>query len=254
MPRLRVYKTEAIVLKAGALGEADRLLTLYTPYLGKIKALAKGVRRPKSKLGGHLELLSYSTMMLAQGRNLDIVSQSQTLEAFLPLRQDLWRIGCALYAAELVDRFTPERVEDYPLYKLLLDTLRRLAQGRRTEITLRYFEIQLLERLGYRPQLERCLRCSSPLRPIANFFSASAGGVLCPACSPSEPVVRPLSLGALKVMRLLQKEDYAAASRVRLPPQISLELEGLLREYIRYLLEGEVRSLAFLDRLRREGW
>jgi len=249
----KVYKTEAIVLKRMNLGEADRILTLYSPNLGKFRAVAKGVRRPKSKMGGHLELLTHSALMLARGRNLDIITQSQTIDSFLPLRGDLWRTSMAFYAAELVDQFTAERVENRPLYSLLVNTLRWLCDAQDVELTLRYFELKLLTHLGYKPQLHECLGCSISLKPTTNFFSSSGGGVLCPRCREQEPLARPISLNALKVMRLLESGEYAAASRVRLSAELSRELEQLMRHYIRYLLEREVRSVEFLDRLRREG-
>ena len=125
--------------------------------MGKIRAIAKGVRRPKSKLGGHLELLNHSALMLARGQNLDIITQGQTISSFLPLRSDLWRSSLAMYAAELVEQFTAEHVENYPIYKLLLNTLRRLCDGQSTELALRYFELKLLAYLGYKPQLHQCL-------------------------------------------------------------------------------------------------
>ena len=252
MARPRVYKTEAIVLKGARMGEADKLLTLYTPHLGLLKAVAKGVCRTRSKMGGHLELLTHSTLMLAQGRNLDIITQCETISSFLPLRADLWRTSCALYAAELVDLLAAENVENRPLFRLLLDTLERLCQAGDGELTLRYFELHLMDYLGYRPELGRCLGCGSELEPVTNLFSPSAGGVLCPNCSQGQPPGRPLSLNALKMMRLLQRGDYATASRVKLRPELASELEGSLRGYITYLLEREVRSAAWLDRLRRE--
>ena len=248
----KVYKTEAIVLKRMNLGEADRILTLYSPNLGKFRAVAKGVRRPKSKMGGHLELLCHSALMLARGQNLDIITQSQTIDSFLPLRGDLWRASVALYAAELVDQFTAEHVENRPLYKLLVNTLQRICDAQDVELTLRYFELKLLTHLGYKPQLHQCLGCGNSLEPITNFFSSSGGGVLCPQCREKEPLARSISVNALKVMRLLEKSEYATASRVRLSAELSRELEQLMRHYIRYLLEREVRSVGFLDRLRTE--
>jgi len=233
------------------LGEADRILTLYTPYSGIIKAIAKGVRRPKSKLGGHVETLTHSTMMLAKGRNLDIIVQSQTIDSFLPLRNDLWRTSCALYIAELVDRFTEERSENYPVYTLLLSTLKSLVNTNNFQLLLRYFELQLLGLLGYRPQLNQCINCKREIEPTNNFFSPGEGGVICPHCSSSELSIKPLSLNALKVLRLLQKGNFNEANRVRLTADLSDELEIVMREYIKYLLEREVKSVAFLDRLRK---
>ncbi len=249
----KVYKTEAIVLKRINLGEADKILTLYTPNLGKLSAIAKGVRRPRSKMGGHLELLTHCSLMLARGQNLDIITQSETISSFLPLRDNLWRASLALYAAELVEQLTAEHVENYPVYKLLLDTLHRLCETKDGELTLRYFELNLLTHLGYKPELHQCLGCKSPLEPTTNFFSTSGGGMLCPACREKEPLSQPISLNALKVMRFLQQSDYPRASRVRISEELSRELESLMRHYIRYTLEREVKSVAWLDRLRREG-
>ena len=248
----RVYQTEAIIIKRTKLGEADRILTLYTPDLGKIKAVAKGTRRPKSKLGGHVELLTHSLLMLARGRNLDIITQAQAIDSFLPLKDDLERTSYGLYISELVDSFTAENIENRRLFSLFLDTLHQLSQTRDGEPVLRYFELHILDHLGYRPRLQQCASCGSPLQPIANFFSSSQGGALCHDCGYQEPIARPLSLTALKVLRLWQNCDYATASRVRINPHLSSELEQVLREYIKYLLERQLKSTAWLDELKQE--
>ncbi len=123
----RVYQTEAIVLKRIKLGEADKILTLYSPTIGKFRAVAKGVRRPKSRLGGHVELLTRTSLLVAHGQNLDIVTQAQLVEPYLGLRDHLPAAGLAMYLAELVDQFTEERLANAPLYVLLAEALRRLA-------------------------------------------------------------------------------------------------------------------------------
>ncbi len=247
----RAYKTEAIIIKRSKLGEADRILTLFTPDHGKLKAVAKGARRPKSKLGGHVELLTHSSLLLAKGRNLDIVTQAQTIDSFLPLKDDLKRMSCGLYVSELVESFTSESFENRGLFDLLLDTLHQLSHAQNTGIVLRYFELHLLDHLGYRPQLHRCANCDLLLRPMRNCFSSSQGGVLCADCSYEEPLVRPLSLNALKVLRLWQNCNYATATRVKINSELSTELKQLTREYIKYLLERQVKSTAWLDRLNQ---
>lgn len=251
MPPPRVYKAAAIVLRHRKLGEADKILTLFTTNHGKLDAVAKGVRRPTSKLAGHVEPLTYSTFLLAQGRELDIVTQAETLEPLTPLRENLERLGRGLYAAELVDRLTPDRQESYPLFRLLLETLRRLAARDDLDLVLRYFEVQVVGELGYRPQLDRCVSCETALEPTTNFWSPASGGVLCPACATDDPLARELSLGALKVLRLLQRSGFGDAARVRIAADLAQELERHLREYIRYVLERDLRSVAFLDTLRR---
>ncbi|MFC1993977.1 DNA repair protein RecO [Chloroflexota bacterium] len=254
MTRPRAYKTEAIVLKRMVQGEADSIFTLYTPNLGKIRVVARGVRKPKSKLGGHLEPLTCSALVLAKGQNLDIITQAQTIEPFLPLRNDLWRTGCSLYAAELVDQFCAEQVENYHIYKLLHSTFLWLCEAPAAELVLRTFDLHLLSYLGYRPEFYQCVNCRAKLEPKRNLFSASGGGVLCPACGQTDLVAQPISTDAIKVMRFLLNQERSSSRRLRMSQELSWELEQLLRVYIRYLLEREVKSVEFLDRLRSSSY
>jgi DNA repair protein RecO (recombination protein O) len=250
MSQPRNYQTEAIVIKKTKLGEADRILTLLTPYAGKVRAVAKGVRRPKSKMAGHLELLTHSQVSLAHGRNLETVTGSQTINAFLPLKSDLDLTSSGLYVAELSDQFSVEHQENREVFALLLATLGWLCQPNSREIVLRYFEMRLLVLTGYRPELQQCVNCHEPLQPKVNYFSFSAGGVLCSNCEHSQSWRFSLSVNALKVLRLLQKEDFALASKLRLKAELAGELAQVMQGYIRYILEREVKSAAFLDELR----
>ena len=249
MSKPRNYQTEAIIIKKTKLGEADRILTLYTPHLGKIRAVAKGVRRPRSKLAGHLELLTHSLVSLARGRNLDTITGSQTINSFLPLKSDLQLTSYGLYATELIDQFTAEHIENYPLFQLLLKTLHCLCLGD-NELALRYFELHLLNEVGYRPQLQQCVSCHQILEPTTNSFCPSAGGVLCPVCSQSQPVTHPVSVNALKVLRFLQSSDYNTAAKLKMNPELSHQLEMVMRDYLKYLLEREIKSAVWLDNLR----
>jgi len=249
----RLYKTEAIVLRQRRLGEADRIVILYTPAYGKLEAKAKGVRKTTSRMSGHLQPLTRSMVQLAQGRASDVVAGCQTVESFQALRDDLDRLARGLYAAELVDRLTPERSPGLPTYRLLLETLRRLERADDVDLALRYFEMRLLEQSGFRPELERCLSCQSPMQPQQNFFSPLSGGVICPGCASGAAGSRPLSLNGLKVLRLLQRGPYNEVARVKLPFDLAQEVERHLRSYIVCVLERDVNSAAFIERLRREG-
>ncbi len=249
MSKPRTYQTEAIIIRKIKLGEADRILTLYTPRLGKIRAVAKGVRRPRSKLAGHLELLTYSQVSLARGRNLDTIIGSQTINSFLTLKSDLELISYALYTTELIDQFTVDDVENYPLFQLLLETMEHLCQGGDNELALRYFELHLLNLVGYRPQLQQCVSCQSTLEPANNSFCPGAGGMLCPNCRQSQ-LAYPISVEGQNGLRLLQGDDYDTARQLKINPELSDELEGVMRNYLKYLLEREVKSTAWLDTLR----
>jgi len=253
MPKPRNYQTEAIIIKKTKLGEADTILTLYTPNLGKIQGFAKSLRKTKSKMAGHLELLTHSQISLVRGRNIDTITGAQTIDSFLPLKSDLELSSAALYATELVNQFAAEDVEDYPIFQLLLATLKRLSQRENSDLVLRYFELQLLGLVGYRPQLEQCVACHTPLKESGNFFCPGAGGIVCADCRPTQPFSYPLSLETQQALRRLQDSDYEAVSGTVLTPELSHQLRVIIRNYIRYLLERDVKSAAWLDSLKAQG-
>ena len=252
MRRERLYRTEAIILKRSDFGEADRLLTLYTPKLGKARAIAKGVRRPTSRKSGHVELFTHSQLLIAKGRNLDIVTQAETVHAFRPLREDLLRTTYAYYSAELVDLFVEEGIENRSLFDLLLAVLGWLGDASDLDLTTRFFELRLLSLLGYRPQLFQCVACRRQIEPVANFFSAADGGILCADCSQNHRGTQEITLNALKVLRFMQTRDYDTCCRLRLSRPLHRELETIMYHYITYILERSLKSVRFLKTLRQQ--
>lgn len=252
MDKPRIYRTEAIVLKAFDYGEADRILTLFTPHAGKVRGIAKGVRRIKSRKAGHLDLFMRSTLLLARGRQLDVITQADTIESFASMRTDLWRTAWGHYVAELVDGFSAEELPNYPLYVLANSTFRRLATSDNLDLVVRAFELQLLGCTGYRPQLHSCLNCEAAIQPGENRFSARLGGVLCPRCAASDTAAPVISVPALKVLRNLQTNEPAMLRIAGLEEAVRREVEGRLQEYIQYRLESRPRSMGFLERLRVE--
>jgi DNA repair protein RecO (recombination protein O) len=239
-----------VVLRRQDLGETDRLLTIYTPDKGKLRVVAKGVRKPRSRKAGHLEPLTRARLMLARGRELDIITQAEALELYPSLRDDLVRLGQASYAVELLDRFTVEEGESLRLYDLLVNTLDRLAVGNEAPVALRFFELRMLDLVGYRPELFKCLGCNAEIRPQDQFFSVSLGGALCPDCGRSEKHTYPISLAALKVLRYYQRNSYATVVAAKIRPAVHAELNALMETYLTYLLERRLNSPTFLRRVR----
>lgn len=249
--RQRLYRTEGIVVRHSDLGETDRILTLYTPTRGKIRVAIKGVRRPGSRLAGHVELLTHCSFVLARGRNLDVVTQAQTIAAFAALRQDLQRIGWGCYVAEILEHMAPEQSENYPAFQLLVETLDHLDQCQNAEMVVRAFELHLLSYMGFRPQIWRCVSCNAELEPRPHVFSSLLGGLLCPRCQEGDRQARPLSLEAIKALRYLQGNGLGEAERLALPAGCRAELEEVLYQYIRSILERDIKAVGFLDTLRQ---
>ncbi|MFQ5943056.1 MAG: DNA repair protein RecO [Anaerolineales bacterium] len=250
-PRSRLYRIEAIILRRQDLGEADRIVTLFTPAHGKLRAIAKGVRRPSSRKAGHVEPFTRSNLLVAKGRELDIITQAETIDAYPALRQNLDRLGQAAYVVELVDRFGVEESESQALYQLTTSTLERLDHEAETAAALRYFQIRLLDLSGYRPDLHRCVNCSEEAQPQDQFFSADDGGLLCPNCGPRKAYARPLSLGVLRVLRHYQRHGYEEASRPQISQSAALEFENLMEGYLNHLVERDLHVPTFVRRVRQ---
>ncbi len=250
--RARTYKTEAIVMRRTDIGEADRILTLFTPEHGKLRAIAKGIRKPASRKAGHLELLTRVDLLLAHGRDLDHITQAQSLDAFSAVRDDLTRLAYASYVIELLDRFTVELQESTELYALLLWALTTLNAGAEPGRLARYFEFHLLALAGYQPELRRCTVCRREIVAEDQFFSLLDGGVVCPRCAESRSGLIAIGVEPLKYLRYFQAQPWARVATLRLSPVVVGEMEYLLQRYLVTLLERQLKSVEFLKLIRRQ--
>jgi DNA repair protein RecO (recombination protein O) len=248
-PRPRVYNTEAIVLRSMDLGEADRVLTILTPRLGKLRVVAKGVRRPRSRIGGGLQPFSDVQLVLAVGRTFDVVTSSALEDPHLGLRNDLHSTAAAWYLVELIDRFVEGAADSHEAFRLLAQGLSALDAGGDVsrEVIARWFELALLDATGFRPELTRCLECGAELEPEGNAFAPAAGGVLCPQCRHTAHAARPISPDALKILRHLQRSPLVGVLQLRLAPPLHREVERLLHATVSAVLERELRSRDFLE-------
>ena len=252
MERERLYRTEAVILHRTDFGEADRLLNVLTPRRGRLRLLAKGVRKPTSRKAGHVEPFSHVNLLVARGKTLDIVSQVDLLEPFRALHEDLERASLAYYVAELIGSFTEEHDENAPLFDLTLATYARLCEARDPDLVLRFFELGALGLLGYQPQLHFCVACHAQLAPVTNTFDPAAGGVLCPCHAESIADALPLALPTFKVLRYMQTQPWEQVDTLRLKPETHMDLEAVLQRFIVYVLERRLKSVEFIHRLRRE--
>ncbi len=251
MPRPRTYKTRAIVLAHFDLGEADRIITLLTPEDGKIRAVAKGVRRPRSRIGGSVEPFAELDVVLARGRNLDVITQVGVAHAWLRLRDRLESTATAWYLGELSDRAVEERGGAHPVYGLLRRACQLLDDGMAPGRVARWFESGLADALGVRPELDRCVECARTLEATDQFrWVPALGGVLCGIHPPPPAESVRLSVDALKLLRAYRRFDVEAIAALRVPAALEGEVESVMRRYTRFILEREARSLAFIDEVR----
>jgi DNA repair protein RecO (recombination protein O) len=257
MNRVRLYSSEAIILRRHDFGEADRILTIMTPELGKLRVIAKGVRKITSRKAGHVELFTRVKLLLARGRNFDIVSQAETIEPYRPLREDLLRGSYAHYLSELIDVFAQEGSEDSALYDLLANGLAWVAEAPTPALAARYFEMRLLTLTGYRPQLFRCARTGEPVDiDAANVqnvaFSPMEGGILSPGAALQARDAFSLPVNVVRVLRILQTRPFEDVHALDITPALHSQTEQAMRRYISFILERNLRSTQFLRQIQSD--
>jgi DNA repair protein RecO (recombination protein O) len=254
--RQRSYRTHAVVLRRRDFSDADRILTVYTPSIGKRVLIAKGIRKTTSRKAGHLELFAHISLLVSHARTWDIVTEVVTIESFRHLREDLESIGCTAYVAELVDSFTEEEDENQPLWDLLLlalreiDTISTQDNQQRADVLLRWFELGILGVTGFQPELFHCIDCGKPLEPVTNFLLLAEGGVICPQCHSRHGDAEPVTADVLKVLRYLQSRPWSEVQALVVRPAIMQVVQNILHRYLLIILERHLKSTEFLRRLR----
>jgi len=234
-----LYSDTGIVLRTHKLGEADRILVVLTADHGKIRAVAKGIRKPTSKFGGRLEPIAHVKLQVREGRSLDNVSQVETIDHFRPLRTDLGQLTHAMAMIEAIDQVAPEREPAPHLYRMLLGGLRTLAAGP-APMVVPAFYWKLLAAEGVAPELESCVSCGSPGPLVA--FSVDEGGVLCRTCRRGAAI----SADAIALLRRTLGGDLVAV--LREPASAAThEVEVLSVRALEHHLERRLRTVALLE-------
>ena len=236
---MRLYRDQGVVLRTIRLGEADRIVTLVTQGHGKVRAVAKGVRKTKSRFGARLEPLTHVSLQLYEGRELDVVTQAETLDHFRTIREDLHRVSRATSMLEAVDQVAQEREPSPRVYQMLVGALRALA-AHDNDLVVPAFFWKLLSLEGSHPLLDQCAACG--VEDGLEAFDLGEGGVLCRGCRRGVPV----SAAALAVLRRMLGGDLAAVLSEPPGPATS-EVQLLATRSMEYHLERRLRSLGVLD-------
>lgn len=252
MSKARTFRTKALVLKRRPFGEADRLVTLLTPDHGKIDAIAKGARKPASKKTGHVELFTRTDVLIASGRELGILTQAEMIEPYIAIREDLIRGAYANYAAELLDHFTLDSDFVSPELFILLDaTFERLCADDDPRRVIRYYELHLLNDVGFRPELQNCVVMQEAVQAEDQFFSYDSGGAVSPEGANHTAGLVPLPLNTLKLLRHMQRSTYDQVAALRISNKLHADAERIMLGYIRYTLENRLQSVDFIRRVRQ---
>ncbi|MCA9859526.1 MAG: DNA repair protein RecO [Thermomicrobiales bacterium] len=248
--RDRIYRTEAIVLSRFDMGETDRVFTLLTRDRGKIRAVAKGARKPTSKLAPALDYFNRCRMILSRGRDLDVITSVEVLDRRETLGERVNAFSHACHLAEVTGRFVPERQDVPEVYQLLSAALQELDRPGEPWILARWYELALLAVTGYRLDLYRCAGCGNELVAEPNMLGIQSGGVLCPNCWPLDPNGRVMSINVQKILRSIDRNGMGELSRVSIDPALAGEIEATLALYMRSIAERDFSSLKILREIR----
>ena len=245
---MAIVKTRGIVIKRVSLGEADRILTILTEDRGKIRVVARGIRRPKAKMGGFLETFRFNEYLLAEGRNLDIVTSVNTIDNLQGISINLQGIALAYYIAEITDKLVEETLEVNHVFPLVYTSLKAISFGRVPANLIRsFFEINILTLLGFKPELDCCIECRKPV--TAGVFSFNLGGMLDMTHSTSDPVAVDVNAKELAFLKQMIAGDLNTIATepeiVTILPKVNRVCSGFLD----FMMDRNLRSKEFLNEM-----
>ena len=239
-----LYKEQGVVLRATKLAEADKIVSILTQGSGKVRAVAKGVRRTQSKFGARLEPFTHVSLLLYQGRSLDTITQAEIVSPFRAIREDFTRFSAGEAMLEAVDRVSEEHEKNVQLFLLLLNGLRALDAGPPDPAAVAgSFILKLLSLSGFQLSLSECASCGSQ---AIVAFSSSQGGAVCGDCAERDAV--PVGREVLAWLDSLAKAELATAGEGGAPDLLRREGWQLLSGYAEYHFERRMRSLPLLSR------
>lgn len=244
-----LYKTDGIVLRTRNLGEADKIVTVYTKTKGKIAAVARGARRIRNRLLSSTQVFTYGRYLIFEGKSLDTLSQGEIIFSYQSLRDDLEKMAAAMYVCELIDVFLEVGEANGATFSSLRNTLKLIDQGQ-IDKALRGFELKFVQQQGYEPQLTACINCGSFVEGAGAVYFSREGGVVCSNCKTKFTPLQRLNKGTVELIKRILQWDWPRLGVLQPSAQNLSEIEKCMREYLDYRLEKPMRSIDFMRTLK----
>ena len=249
--RNRLYNAHGVILRRRDVGEADRIVIVYTSEFGKRSFSARGSRKTTSTIAGQIEPFSQVRLLVSQARSVDIISQAESINVFPSLRLNERTIATAGLMIELVDAMTPEEQPNSDVSELLVASLTLIDNGHDPTLILVAYQLGLLRHLGYRPQLGRCSMCGSELTLEDQGFNLETG-VVCPACRRNNPDAVDVCADTLKLMRAIDRGDLGLLLALKLNPGVIGQADSILAGYTQRIIGRPSRAREVYRDLRLE--
>lgn len=247
---MSLVKTRGIVMKHTNLGEADKIVTLFTEKLGKVHAVAHGSRKSKSMLLSSTQIFSYCEYVLYKGKSLYTISQSEIKESFQILLDDLYTLTYSSYLMELVDSLAVDEESNIELFMLILKALYLLMDKNiDRELLIRAFELLSMKVSGFMPVLEECTICKRSIQKHMKF-SAKFGGIICEDCWERDESSQNIDISTINIMKFIIRTDIEKVRNIKISKENKNEMKKIMKNYIKYYLERDFKSLEFLNDIK----
>ncbi|MFH1395513.1 MAG: DNA repair protein RecO [Candidatus Omnitrophota bacterium] len=249
---MAAHKAEGIILKKYLLRETSYIIIAFTKEFGKIKGVIKGVRAPYPQFAGNFEIFTQCRLLFYKKKKnaMDLITQCEALDFFLPIRKDIERLTYANYFIELVNTVTTEYDINEELYRVLTESLKMLASKTSAKRAARIFELKLLNVLGFSPQMEECALCGYAGTGL-NLFSIKNGGVLCKSCGKVSGGFMSLSNGTVNFIKKIQQNDFDKIAQIKVSKEVGMETETVLKKFLNYYINYPIKSLKFLEHIEK---
>jgi DNA repair protein RecO (recombination protein O) len=241
---MRQYKTQGIIIKRSNFSETDRILNIYTKDFGRVSALAKGVRKSKSRLSGHLELFYLSDLVIYKGKNLDIVTSAEIIESYQNILLNKTSIQIAYFIAELVYCSTGEGMENKRIFELIRDCYQTLGDKKYKD-NIFFFQLKLFSELGHYPEINKCVVCRKALKNENNYFNYLSGGVVCSRCR-RENFLQ-IDADVIKILRMVQVNNLQYLSRLKMNDNHLNPLSKCIEEMRSGIVEKDLKTTRYLQ-------
>lgn len=243
------YRTRAVVLKSKDYRDADKLMTVFSEKEGKFRAIARGVKKPRSSMRASLQPFCHSQLYLNRGRDLDLITQTRLLSFYGNIREDLTSTLQVVYLLELLDKALVDRVPMLHLYQDVLNVLEALEQMGYNPLFIRYAELSVLTNSGYKPVMNQCVHCHKE-DGLVNVFDLPAGGIVCRNCRKEAGSGFEMSGESMAILRMMLNSPLQALPRVKATPDSLEQLELFLERYLEYHLESKFKMKDAMRKLK----
>jgi len=249
--RPELQTTEAVVVRTNNFSESDRLINIITPNHGLIRGIVKGAKKPRSRIGGPLDLLKFVKLSVRINTTLSIFTQAETLNGFPSFRNNVSRMATGSYIGEIAEKFSVEGNPNPSLFNLLVKSLTILEDTEKLEMLTRWYEIKLLQATGFVPELDSCVETGKTISPGNHLFSVDKGGLVSMEAKPfgGQPLL-PASINTIKLLKNLKRSNWLDICNVKVDSNTLRNASRILREYLHYTLGSPAKSESFMDAIR----